>query len=191
MTHILAEMPIPARVIVSENGEHKAPDRGILTAPNEESTMKYASRIGLAIALAIAASNGFAATADEQRVAALDTEYQAAVLHKDVAAMKRLLADDFVLVTGKGKAYTKADLLKDTARPELVFTHQEDTQQTVRIWGDTAVVTALLHVAGADKGQAFDYSLWFSDVYLRTSKGWRYTFGQASIRLPTDAPKSQ
>ena len=153
--------------------------------------MKTIWILGLAGALAIAASTGRAATADEQRVAALDTQYQAAVLHKDVAAMGRLLADDFVLVTGKGKAYTKADLLKDTARPELVFTHQEDTQQTVRVWGDTAVVTALLHVAGTDKGQAFDYRLWFSDVYLRTPKGWRYTFGQASIRLPPDAPATQ
>ena len=127
---------------------------------------------------------------DRHQVASLDTQYQAAVLHKDTAAMARLLADDFTLVTGKGKSYGKAELLKDTARPELVFTHQEDTQQTVRVWGDTAVVTALLHVAGSDGGKAFDYSLWFSDVYVRTPGGWRYSFGQASLRLP-DAAAAQ
>jgi len=36
-------------------------------------------------------------------VAALDTEYQAAVKANDVATMDRILADDFVLVTGLGK----------------------------------------------------------------------------------------
>jgi ketosteroid isomerase-like protein len=136
------------------------------------------------ITLLAIAPHCLAATADEQRVAALDTQYQAAVLKKDVSTMDRLLSDGFVLVTGKGTAYGKSDLLAEERRGDLVYTHQEDKQQTVRVWGDTAVVTALLHVAGTDKGQPFDYNLWFSDVYLRTPQGWRYTFGQASIRLP-------
>ena len=50
---------------------------------------------------------------DESTVAKLDTEYQAAVKRNDAATMARILADDFVLVTGKGHIYTKADLLKD------------------------------------------------------------------------------
>ena len=137
-----------------------------------------------AITLLAIAPHCLAATADEQRVAALDTQYQAAVLKKDVAVMDRLLAANFVLVTGKGTVFGKSDLLTEERRGDLVYTHQEDTQQTVRVWGDTAVVTALLHVAGTDKGEPFDYRLWFSDVYLRTPQGWRYTFGQASIRLP-------
>jgi ketosteroid isomerase-like protein len=140
------------------------------------------------IALAANSPRSHAATSDEQRVAALDTQYQAAVMNKDVAAMGRLLPDDFALVTGKGKVYGKSDLLVEARRGDLVFTHQEDTRQSVRVWGGAAVVTALLHVAGTDKGEAFDYRLWFSDVYLRTPQGWRYAFGQASIRLPADAP---
>ncbi|HEV2608568.1 MAG TPA: nuclear transport factor 2 family protein [Xanthomonadaceae bacterium] len=143
----------------------------------------YSTVTSAGIALLASAPHCLAATADEQRVAALDTQYQAAVLKKDVAAMDRLLPANFVLVTGKGKAFGKSDLLAEERRSDLVYTHQEDTQQTVRVWGDTAVVTALLHVAGTDKGQPFDYSLWFSDVYLRTPQGWRYTLGQASIRL--------
>ena len=30
----------------------------------------------------------------------------------------------------------------------------------------------------------FEYKLWFSDTYVRTKGGWRYAFGQASLRLP-------
>jgi hypothetical protein len=51
------------------------------------------------------------------------------------------------------------------------------------VWGDTAVVTALLWVKGVNRGSPFDRRLWFSDTYVRTSKGWCYFFGQASLHL--------
>ena len=121
---------------------------------------------------------------DEKAVAALDTEYQAAVKANDVATMDRILADDFVLVTGVGKTYTKADLLDQARTKRVLYEHQEDSAQKVRVWGDTAVVTALLWAKGTEGGKPFDYQLWFSDTYVRTPAGWRYAFGQASTRLP-------
>lgn len=121
--------------------------------------------------------------ADQQAVAALDTEYQAAVQRNDVAAMDRLMADDFVLITGAGRVITKADLLEQARNRERIFERQEDSQQVVRVWGDTAVITALLWVKGTEKGAPFEYKLWFSDVYLRTEAGWKYTFAQASARV--------
>src|SRR5437763_1147038 len=121
---------------------------------------------------------------DEKTVAALDTEYQAAVKKNDVATMDRILADDFVLVTGVGKTYTKADLLNAARSKRTIYQHQEDSMQKVRVWGDTAVVTALLWENGTEAGKSFDYKLWFSDTYVRTPTGWRYVFAQASTRLP-------
>ena len=87
-------------------------------------------------------------------VADLDTEYQLAVKNHDVATMDRILADDFVLVTGRGKTFSKSDLLQE-ARGSVVYERQEDSQQTVRVWGDTAVVTALLWAKGTDDGITF------------------------------------
>ncbi len=125
----------------------------------------------------------FAADDVKKIVADLDTQYQLAVKNHDVATMDRILADDFVLATGRGTSFTKADLLKE-AHGSTVYEHQEDSQQTVRVWGDTAVVTALLWAKGTEDGKPFDYKLWFSDVYARTPAGWRYVFGQASLPLP-------
>src|SRR5262245_51528319 len=121
---------------------------------------------------------------DEKIVAALDKQYQKAVEQHDAATMDRILADDFVLVTGRGVVYTKADLLRDARNKTEIYERQEDSQQKVRVWGDTAVVTALLSVKGTSGGKPFEYQLWFSDTYVRTSKGWRYVFGQASLPLP-------
>ena len=123
--------------------------------------------------------------ADKKAVAALDTEYQAAVKKNDAATMDRILADDFILVVGSGKVYSKANLLQGARDKEVTYEHQEDTQQTVRVWGDTAVITALLWEKGTGKdGSTFDKKLWFSDTYVRTPKGWKYVFGQASLPLP-------
>lgn len=122
---------------------------------------------------------------DIAAVAALDTQYQAAVKANDAAGMARILADDFILVIGNGTVSTKADLLKEAEDRIREYTHQEDSEQTVRVWGDTAVVTAKLWMQGKRKdGTPFDYKLWFSDTYVRTKNGWRYVFGQASLPLP-------
>ena len=139
----------------------------------------------VAVLMTIASiSCGGSSVDDENAVAALDTEYQAAVKNNDVATMDRILADDFALVTGLGKTYTKTDLLNEARSKRTVYEHQEDSAQKVRVWGDTAVVTALLWAKGTEEGKPFDYKLWFSDTYVRTPAGWRYVFGQASTRLP-------
>jgi len=121
---------------------------------------------------------------DRGKVAALDTEYQAAVKVNDAATMDRLLANDFTLIVGTGRTFTKTDLLDEARSGHIHYTHQESTRREVRVWGDTAVVTALLHEAGATEGRSFDKTLWFSDTYIRTSSGWKYVFGQASLPLP-------
>jgi ketosteroid isomerase-like protein len=123
---------------------------------------------------------------DEKAVADLDTQYQAAVERNDAEAMARILLDDFVLVVGNGTTYNKADLIKSAQTKEIIWEHQveEPGTQQVRVWGDTAVVTAKLWLKGSSGGKPIDKKLWFSDTYVRTPAGWRYAFGQASLSLP-------
>jgi ketosteroid isomerase-like protein len=124
--------------------------------------------------------------ADEKAVADLDTRYQAAVEKNDAETMGRILHDDFVLVVGNGTVYNKADLLKSARDKDIVWEHQveEPGTQKVRVWGDTAVVTAKLWLKGTSEGKPIDKKLWFSDTYVRTPTGWQYVFGQASLSLP-------
>lgn len=120
----------------------------------------------------------------EAMIAALDTEYQAAVKINDAVTMDRILTEDFILVTGHGKVYNKTDLLNAAKNKDAIYEYQDDSQQTVRVWGDTAVITALLYQKGTYKGEPFEDYLWFSDMYVRTPQGWKYAFGQASLRMP-------
>ena len=139
-----------------------------------------------AIAVLVSTTEVNASSADDANtVAALDLQYQAAVKENDAATMDKILADDFVLVTGRGKVYDKAELLKAAREKQVIYERQDEEvgSQKVRVWGDTAVVTAFLWVKTAQEGKPVDYKLWFSDTYVRSPTGWRYVFGQASLPL--------
>ena len=135
----------------------------------------------------LATSRSFASPEEDAKtVAALDTKYQAAVKANDAATMDQILADDFVLVTGRGKVFSKTDLIDSARKKEVTYERQDEEPgtQKVRVWADTAVVTALLWIKSVQAGKPADYKLWFSDTYVRTPTGWRYVFGQASLPLP-------
>ena len=139
-------------------------------------------------ALALGAATDLNASSEEdvKTVATLDTKYQAAVKSNDALTMDQILADDFVLVTGRGKVLKKADLIESARKKEVIYERQDEEPgtQKVRVWGDTAVVTALLWIKAVQGVKPVDYKLWFSDTYVRTPTGWRYVFGQASLPLP-------
>ncbi|MEO8440463.1 MAG: DUF4440 domain-containing protein [Spartobacteria bacterium] len=123
---------------------------------------------------------------DAQTVAALDTVYQKAVKANDIAIMDQILAEDFVFVTDRGVSLTKADLMKEAREKRTTYENQEEEEgtQNVRVWRDTAVVTALLRIKGRRDRNPFDYKVWITETYVRAGMGWRYVFGQASIPLP-------
>lgn len=127
---------------------------------------------------------------DIKTVSALDTEFQLAVKHNDAATIERIQADDMILVLGNGRTANKADHVNHAKNATRTYEIQDELPgtQVVRVWGDTAVVTALLHIKGTTvkDGRAFDYKLWFSDTYVRTPAGWKYAFGQASLPLPPE-----
>jgi len=141
------------------------------------------SLVVITAAVVLAPRQSASSADDEKTVAALDTEYQAAVKINDVKTMDRILADNYVLVNGRGQTESKADLIRESSSGSYVYEHQEDTDRTVRVWGDTAVVTALIWVKGTEDGKPFDHKVWFSDVYVRTPQGWRYVFAQVSRPL--------
>jgi ketosteroid isomerase-like protein len=133
-----------------------------------------------------AAARGATPADDAAAVAAQDTRFQAAVKANDADTIADILAADHILVTGRGHTFNKADEIQDARGKSTLYEHQEEEAgtQKVRVYGDTAVVTALLWIKGAQDGKAIEYRLWFSDMYVRTPGGWKYAFGQASLPLP-------
>lgn len=142
--------------------------------------------LGLAAAGSIAALA--APNADRDAVAQIDRTYQEAVKRNDAATMKKIMHPDFQLVLGDGRRFGRDDLLSDASRGRFVYELQDEepNSQSVLVWGDTAIVTAKLLLKGTNDGKPFERALWFSDTYVRTDRGWKYLFGQASLPLPSE-----
>jgi hypothetical protein len=144
-----------------------------------------------AAAALVAFGAGADTGADAKTIAAMDTQYQAAVESGDWRTMDRILHPDFVLVLGDGVTHPRQRLLDSARNRAVVFEKQVELPgtQVVRMYGkDTATVTALLWCRGKrnDGKPPFDFKLWFTDTYVRTEDGWRYAFGQASLPLPKE-----
>ena len=126
--------------------------------------------------------------ADRDAVAKIDRTYQEAVKRNDAETMKKIMHPDFQLVLGDGRRFDREDLLNDARQERFIYELQDEepSSQSVMVWGDTAIVTAKLLLKGTRKGEPFDRVLWFSDTYVRTDRGWKYYFGQASLPLPNE-----
>jgi uncharacterized protein (TIGR02246 family) len=133
------------------------------------------------LSLGAAGTAGAAGVDDARVVAELDTRFQEAVKHNDAKTMAEIFHPEVVLVVGSGRVFTREEMLAE-ADGRYVFEHQEEDAgtQRVRVYGDTAVVTARLWIKGAENGRPFDRKVWFSDTYVRTPNGWRYFFGQST-----------
>src|SRR5712672_878322 len=100
------------------------------------------------IGLAIDTTNLVAASVEEdaKTVAALDTQYQAAVEKNDAETIARIHHENMFLVLSNGTVLT-GGFLEQRARDKTYTWERQvevDNSQVVRVWGDTAVVTAKL-----------------------------------------------
>jgi ketosteroid isomerase-like protein len=117
------------------------------------------------------------------RLRNLERDLDRAIVHRDARRVSELLADDLLLVSNTGKVTTKPELLAELALPDLEFQDNETRDVLVRIWGDTAVLTGVLHQRYRLHGELRDVTLRYSDTWTRVGDGWRQVSGHTT-RLP-------
>jgi len=76
------------------------------------------------------------------------------ILHNDVAALDRLLADSYLETLGDGRLVKKADVLAVNRSSDRQVESYGETDVLVRVYGDTAVVTGLYEVKDGGLGNA-------------------------------------
>jgi len=110
--------------------------------------------------------------------------YDAAQVNGDRAELERLVADDYVLVSGGGVRQGKAQLIADYLAPGFKldpFTIEEPVQQ---VWGtDSAILGGRVDMQGTDGGRRFRVMVRFADVWARRDGRWRVVYSQVT-RVP-------
>ena len=135
------------------------------------------SHIFCAIGLAVALVSSPAAAATPAKASELQTiidgerAWGQAYVHGDVAAIDRLLADDFIGVDTRGKRYDKASVLTDVRT--LPYTTSDDvTNIVVRFYGDTAVAQGDEHEVGPAP-EKLPIERVFTDTWVKLNGQWR------------------
>lgn len=128
-----------------------------------------------------------ATASDTDDLIATDKRMQRAFVERDLATLDRIITDDYLLVASSGAERGKPAILEEAASPDVVYEINESSGWNVRVHGDTAIVVALLHQKGIDHGEPFDYSVVFSDTYVREHGAWRNVHAHAT-RVPAKKP---
>src|ERR1051325_5297569 len=109
----------------------------------------------------------------EQELLFLEREWDDAIVRRDVAALERIVSDDFILVDAEGAVSTKKQLIEGikTSEAEIEPFNTEDVR--VRVYGDTAVTTGRFTQKIRYRGKEYVNTFRYTDVYVKIQGRWR------------------
>ncbi len=113
----------------------------------------------------------------------VDMERQAkeASLRRDADFSLRTLADDYVAITPLGQVTTKQESVTVRRSGQLRYEAMNVTDMVVRVYGDTAVVTARADVKGHQLGEDFSGPYRYTRVWVRRNGHWQTVSYQATV----------
>ena len=122
--------------------------------------------------------------ADEEAVREIvDLEKQSkdAALHRDADFAERVLAEDYVAITPLGQVVGKADTIAARKTAQLRYETIDVSDMVVRMYGNTAIVTARASVKGTELGEEFSGPYRFTRVWVRRNGKWLTVSYQATV----------
>lgn len=110
---------------------------------------------------------------DKSLILALEGAWNQAELHHDAAAASAIMADTFISVDHHGKLLNKSQYLADLK--DLSYKPEEisNSDTTVYLYGDTAIVTSAYRTRGTDSGKAFAHHGRFTDTWIKRNGKWQ------------------
>ncbi len=140
------------------------------------SRFRFVTLLGPALLTLCSFSAARAGDAKTEVLAAMESLRQA-TLHKDGAALDKLLAADVTYTHSEGKEQTKAEVIQSTVASKTIIQKLEFVDGPVRVFGNVAIVKA-------------NVNLWYSPddvvhmnilhVWAKTPRGWQLVARQAT-----------
>lgn len=103
---------------------------------------------------------------------------------RDLAALERLLAPDFVLVSTNAEVQSRAQAIKEVRDGDPQYERFENHDMTARIYGDAAVVQGITSLKGRSGGKPFAVDVRFTDTLVRVAGRWTIVVSHVT-RIPT------
>jgi ketosteroid isomerase-like protein len=101
-----------------------------------------------------------------------EKRFSSALARNDVGELQNYLSDDWRIVSGDGGLIDRARFLKVIASGDLKHRQMSFSEPSIRVYGDTALVTSHAQSGGSYKGVDFKTDEMGTDVIVKKDGQW-------------------
>jgi hypothetical protein len=107
-------------------------------------------------------------------------DYDLAQVHKDLPALTRLIADDYVLVNSDSTVQRKPAVLVDHRMPSFKIDPFVVKDPTLTVWGDGAVIGGLVDLGWTLDGKHQRRLIRLANTWARRDGEWKVIYTQVT-----------
>jgi ketosteroid isomerase-like protein len=119
----------------------------------------------------------------EEELLKLERAFADAIIKNDLESIGRIVADDWIVVDPKGEIVDRTRFFEVIKSGALAHDIMESEDFRVRIYGESAVVTAITSTKGKFMGQEFSTRERATDVFVKREERWQCVLTHLT-RLP-------
>jgi len=116
----------------------------------------------------------------EKELLALEESRFAAMVARDFTRLDSLVHDQLLYTHSSGVTDTKASWLQSLRSGRVKYKSAKCSEQKVRFFGDTALITGRAQIEAEIGGQPKTLKLLFLNAWTRTPQGWQFVAWQST-----------
>ncbi len=109
----------------------------------------------------------------EEELVKLEEEFTDAIAKNDLERIQQFVTDDWIIIGADGRIIEGKHFLEVIKSGNLAHEMMNSENMRVRVYGDSAVVSALMSSKGKFMGQEFTTHERSTDVFVRRDGQWR------------------
>jgi ketosteroid isomerase-like protein len=117
------------------------------------------------------------------RVIALDAQRMTAMSQGDIGTLNALIADELVYTHSSARLDTKKSLIENMQTGKTAYTAVVPSDVKAQDCGDTVVLTGVARISVNSGGNAMNFGVRFTDVWVNKGGNWQMVVWQ-STKLP-------
>ena len=109
----------------------------------------------------------------EDELLKVEKEFAETIVKNDLEGLGRVVADDWIIIDPNGEIVDRARFFEVIKSGSLTHEIMDSEDLRVRIYGDSAVVTAVTRTKGKFMGQEFSTQERATDVFVKRDGRWQ------------------
>src|SRR5499427_10453582 len=109
----------------------------------------------------------------EKELLKIEEEFAEAIVKNDVESIGRLVADDWIIIDPNGEIVDRTRFFEVIKSGALTHDIMESEDFRVRVYGESAVVTAITSTKGNFMGQEFSTRERATDAFVKRDGRWQ------------------